>query len=134
MGLAERIKEAMGERENAEFARDAGVTPASVTFWLSGQTKSLKAETAARIEKATGYRANWIVTGKGPRRVSDQPTQAESWPFQSISMAQLAELAPEQREHLEVLLRAELAFMASPAKPQEFSLRRSGAGKAKRYK
>jgi SOS-response transcriptional repressor LexA len=68
MSLSERIKEAMGEMSPAELARKAEVTPASVTFWLDGTTKSLKAEKAALIEGATGYRASWIVTGKGPKK------------------------------------------------------------------
>jgi phage repressor protein C with HTH and peptisase S24 domain len=70
MGLAERIREAMGAMTPAELARAAQVTPASVTFWLDGTTKSLKAEKANLIEQATGYRASWIVTGKGPKRVT----------------------------------------------------------------
>jgi SOS-response transcriptional repressor LexA len=56
----------------AELARAAKVTPASVTFWLDGTTKSLKAEKAALIEQATGYRASWIVTGKGPKLAQQQ--------------------------------------------------------------
>lgn len=71
MGLAERIREAMGSMTPAELARAAEVTPASVTFWLDGSTKSLKAEKAALLEVATGYRASWIVTGKGPKRVAE---------------------------------------------------------------
>lgn len=74
MGLAERIREAMGSRTAAELARLVKVTPASVTFWLDGTTKSLKAETAAVLEAATGYRAQWIVTGKGPKLVSEAVT------------------------------------------------------------
>lgn len=77
MGLAERIKEAMGEMSPAELARAAQVTPASVTFWLDGSTKSLKAEKAALLEQATGFRASWIVTGKGPKRIAAPEPQPE---------------------------------------------------------
>jgi phage repressor protein C with HTH and peptisase S24 domain len=68
MGLAERIREAMGRMSPADVARAAEVTPAAVTQWLDGTTKSLRAETAAKLEHATGYLASWIVTGKGPKR------------------------------------------------------------------
>ena len=68
MGLAERIREAMGDKSPADIARATQKTPAAVTQWLDGSTKSLKAETAALLEMATGYRATWIVTGKGPKK------------------------------------------------------------------
>ena len=69
MSLADRIKEAMGEKSPADIARATGKTPGAVSQWLDGQTKSLKAETAALLESATGYRAGWIATGKGEKRI-----------------------------------------------------------------
>ena len=80
MTLAERIKEAMGTRTPAELARAAKVTPAAVTQWLDGTTKSLKAEKAALLEAETGYRAGWIVTGRGPKRLTDtgEPTDMDA--------------------------------------------------------
>lgn len=69
MSLADRIKEAMGEKSPADIARATGITPGAVSQWLDGQTKSLKAETAALLESATGYRAGWIATGRGERRI-----------------------------------------------------------------
>lgn len=71
MTLAERIAEAMGEMSAADFARAVKVSPSAVTHWLNGATKTLKAKTANLMEAATGYRASWIVTGKGPKKVSD---------------------------------------------------------------
>lgn len=44
MGLAQRIKEAMGDMSAAELARACKVTDAAVTFWLDGRTKSLRAK------------------------------------------------------------------------------------------
>jgi hypothetical protein len=99
MGLAERIKVAMGDMGNAEFARACGVASASVTFWLSGDTKSLKAETAAKMEKVTGYRSAWIVTGLGPRRVEDKEDAA--WPFKRVPQEKIAALDPDQRAYIE---------------------------------
>lgn len=78
MSLADRIREAMGNMSPADLARAARVTPASVTFWLDGTTKSLRAEKAALIEAATGYRSMWIVTGKGPKRVSSSVANVTS--------------------------------------------------------
>lgn len=67
--MAERIREAMGEMSPADLARAAKVTPGAVTQWLDGTTKSLRGEKAALLEAATGYRAAWIATGRGPKKV-----------------------------------------------------------------
>ena len=67
MQLKDRIKEAMlaAGLTKAAFSRATKASPGAITQWLSGETKSLKAETALAIESATGYRAGWIVDGKG---------------------------------------------------------------------
>jgi SOS-response transcriptional repressor LexA len=80
MGLKERIREAMGKMSAADLARAAGVTPGAVTQWLDGTTKSLRAEKAARLEVATGYRAAWIVTGKGPKLVRQEESNVDFAP------------------------------------------------------
>jgi SOS-response transcriptional repressor LexA len=71
MTLASRIQEAIQGKTQAEIARATGRTEGAVTQWLDGSTKSLKANTAALLEAATGYSATWIVTGRGERRVSN---------------------------------------------------------------
>jgi transcriptional regulator with XRE-family HTH domain len=72
MPLKDRIIEAMNEAKlsAADLARATGKTPGAVTQWTNGLTKSLKADTATKIERATGYRASWLVDGKGPKLVS----------------------------------------------------------------
>lgn len=61
----------MGDRTPAEISRATGKTPGAVTQWLDGTIRSLKADTAARLEAATGYRATWLVTGKGPKKIGN---------------------------------------------------------------
>lgn len=64
----------MGERTPADIARATKKTESAVSQWLDGTTKSLKGETAAMLEVATGYRAAWITTGKGTKKAdSVQP-------------------------------------------------------------
>lgn len=53
----------------ADMARAADVSKAAVTGWLNGDTQNLKAASAAAIELATGYRSNWLISGKGPKLV-----------------------------------------------------------------
>lgn len=103
MGMAERIKEAMGDMSRAELARATGVSPASVTFWLDGTTKSLNAEKAAQLEKATGYRATWIVTGTGPKRSGDKASQdaTAAWPFSAELRERVAKMEPKEVSELE---------------------------------
>lgn len=93
--MAERIREAMGSMSPAELARAAKVTPGAVTQWLDGTTKSLKAEKAGLLEVATGYRASWIVTGKGAKKVHDAAApQAPGSPFSRLSPAEWEALGP----------------------------------------
>jgi hypothetical protein len=69
--LADRIKEAFGNRKPAEIARAVKRSKGAVTQWLDGTTKSLKADTADAMETATGYRAAWIISGKGPKLTAE---------------------------------------------------------------
>ena len=68
MALQDRIKELLAAGfTKAALARAAGVTPASVTHWVTGDTKEIKGETAARLQMATGFSAAWIATGRGQK-------------------------------------------------------------------
>jgi len=66
--LAERLTDAMGEEITAsDLARACDVSPAAVSKWLDGRTKTLKAETLASAARALGVREDWLRTGKLPR-------------------------------------------------------------------
>lgn len=74
MSLQDRIQEIVAAGFTpSDLARAAGKTAASVTFWLNGQTKSIKGDSAAGIEKLTGYSAAWIATGKGQKMAGTPP-------------------------------------------------------------
>lgn len=66
--LAERLRQAMsrhGSAKAADLARACGVTQPTVSAWLSGDTKVLK---AANYEKAATFlkcNRGWLETGKG---------------------------------------------------------------------
>lgn len=68
--LADRIKEIRKALEltQEELGGYAGVGKASVSQWEDGSTKSLKSETALKLQEKTGYSADWIVYGRGPKR------------------------------------------------------------------
>lgn len=72
MSLAKRIKEAIEHsgKTQAQIAAETGKSAGAVTQWLDGTTKSLRADTAAALQRATGYQSAWLVTGKGPKTVN----------------------------------------------------------------
>jgi len=67
----------------ADLARATKKTSGAVAMWLGGGIKSLKADSAAAIESVTGYSADWIVTGRLPKRRAglDVPKDATLTPF-----------------------------------------------------
>jgi transcriptional regulator with XRE-family HTH domain len=70
MTLSDRIREALAHsgKTQAQIAAETRKSPGAVSQWLDGRIKSLKAETAEALERATGFSSTWLVTGKGPSR------------------------------------------------------------------
>jgi transcriptional regulator with XRE-family HTH domain len=70
--LKERLELAMAECEpplsQADLARCAGVKPPSVHSWLSGETKSLRANVLMATARALNVLPEWLATGRGPMR------------------------------------------------------------------
>lgn len=54
----------------AELARAISLSRSAVSQIESGETKTLKASTLVAFERATGYRASWVETGRGPRKAT----------------------------------------------------------------
>jgi SOS-response transcriptional repressor LexA len=84
--LSQRIQEivAAGHTKSA-IARAAGKSPSAVTQWITGDTKEIKADSAAGIQSATGFSAVWIATGRGGKRVAEQNV-APSPPRRSVPL------------------------------------------------
>lgn len=61
----------MSKKRPSEVARAIGRTPSAVSQLMDGTTKSLKAETAERLQQVTGYNSAWLVSGRGPKLVSN---------------------------------------------------------------
>jgi transcriptional regulator with XRE-family HTH domain len=101
MALHDRIKEAVEKsgKTRAEIARLCGVTNAAVTQWLDGTTKSLKAEKALALERATGYRANWLSSGKGPKLLAD-PAEPY-WPFTKVPIERFLRLTDDDKGYVQ---------------------------------
>lgn len=68
--LAERLRYAMEvlptrKIKGVEVARAVGVTPPSVSDWLSGKSKSMEGENLIRVSKFLKVDSTWLATGKG---------------------------------------------------------------------
>jgi len=70
--LKERISEALNSTGliDADLAKELGVTRGAISQWRSGGVKTLKGDTAAKIEAITGYSSTWLSTGKGDKKSS----------------------------------------------------------------
>lgn len=78
MTLSDRIREAITHsgKSQAQIAVETKKSPGAVSQWLDGRIKGLRADTAEALERATGYSATWLVTGRGPRLVLDKSNVA----------------------------------------------------------
>lgn len=75
--LSERVRLALNDSElsQSDLARRVGIAPASVNGWLSGSTKSLKAETANKAAKALGVNTLWLISGQGEMKPTANQNQ-----------------------------------------------------------
>ncbi len=77
--LSDRIQEIIDAGyTQADLYRAAGVTRGTPKQWLTGMIQSMKLEYAIGIQKATGFNAVWITTGKGEKRVDVNHPPEES--------------------------------------------------------
>ena len=95
--LSGRIREAMegAGLKPLQLANATGKTSGAVTYWINGAAKSLKAESAMRIQQATGYSASWLITGTGERLAKNAVAVARSeFSPSATELAMLFDLIP----------------------------------------
>ncbi len=70
--LAARLQAAINARHppatQADLAKACGVSAPSVSAWFSGDTKALKANSAAKAAAFLNVRLEWLLYGLGPMR------------------------------------------------------------------
>jgi len=104
MSLKDRIREAMELRpdlKKGEFAKQIGISGGALSQILNGDTKTLMAETAVEMERITGFRAYWLVKGKGSKKLFD----SAACPLQGDLVVAILEMSEEDRQRLEKLIR-----------------------------
>lgn len=85
MALQDRMRVVIAEMEGREYGKQtrlaeiAGCARAVVNHWLSGVQQEIKYDHAKNIAAALGYRLDWIMEGKGPKREGEkEPAQAKT--------------------------------------------------------
>lgn len=79
--LKQRFAELQAARPDitqADLSRETGAKPPSVNAWFTGDTKTMKIETAESAAKLYGVASLWLATGKGPKYVSGANINAPS--------------------------------------------------------
>ncbi|MDX8402516.1 MAG: helix-turn-helix transcriptional regulator, partial [Mariprofundaceae bacterium] len=71
MTFGERLKKERNERglTQSALAKKAGVTKATISALELGYSKQASAEVLLKLSRALGVNPEWLVTGKGPRRI-----------------------------------------------------------------
>ena len=73
--LAARLQAAINARHppatQADLAKACGVSAPSVSAWFSGDTKALKANSAAKAAAFLQVRLEWLLYGLGPMRATE---------------------------------------------------------------
>ncbi len=88
MTLAERLRAAMAEKgcTLTELASAVGVKPPSVSGWMTGGTRSLKADSALKAAKFLGVEAAWLAGGILPmRNVAQEHVSGPGKPIEPAS-------------------------------------------------
>lgn len=72
--FAERVRSAMEEAGHTQssLARAVGVTRASISFWLNGQTKEITGDNLLKAASALNVSPVWLAIGKGPRKEASE--------------------------------------------------------------
>jgi transcriptional regulator with XRE-family HTH domain len=73
-GFIERLREVVSHvGGQKELERLSGVDQTTISAWLK-RAKNPKFQTVKKIADATGFCAEWLYLGSGPRRYEDEPS------------------------------------------------------------
>lgn len=71
-GFEERLCEALNVEKRQHLSDALGVNYQTLSNWLNGRAE-FPIKELAKIAKLSNYSLNWILTGKGQRRVAEPP-------------------------------------------------------------
>jgi transcriptional regulator with XRE-family HTH domain len=97
-GFIERLREVVDHvGGQKELERVSGVDQTTISAWLK-RVKNPKFQTVKKIADATGFYAEWLYLGSGPKRSEDQSTPATT--HRSLDLELLTQII----EHVESAL------------------------------
>jgi transcriptional regulator with XRE-family HTH domain len=91
-GFIERLREVVDHvGGQKELERVSGVDQTTISAWLK-RAKNPKFQTVKKIADATGFCAEWLYLGRGPKRPEDEsPSVADPTPLDVELLAQIIE-------------------------------------------
>lgn len=128
--FGERLVQCIADRHTnqAEVARKAGISGASLSEWATDKVKAqnVKAEPLLKAAAFLQVGPLWLLTGRGQRDaliepfvVAEQTPSYQTWPFDGIDPALVAQLKPREVVQIEgawLLAAKQLGFsLAKPA-------------------
>jgi len=125
--FAGRLKECIkGKASQAELARRAGVSDATVSDWMRSITspENMKAEPLLRAAAFLEVNPMWLLTGKGSRE-ANSPTvltaeeprpRYSNWPFERVAPEKYYSLPEHVRTGIQLMVDGAVLGATSPAK------------------
>lgn len=84
--LAERLTLALSDSglKKSDIARLCSISPASVSDWFTGKSKSIKSIYLPKVAKLLGVSSTWLATGNGPMKspnvlVTEEVCDDDDW-------------------------------------------------------
>jgi transcriptional regulator with XRE-family HTH domain len=134
-GFIDRLREVVGQvGGQKELERVSGVDQTTISAWLK-RAKNPKFQTVKKIADATGFCAEWLYLGTGPKRTGDESSAVADQTLLDL------ELLAQVIEHVEsaLTLRGDQYRMKSRDKARVVAVayefyRRPGKGEIRRAK
>lgn len=113
MSFGDRLDLAIRERNSsrAELAKALGVSQQAISLVITGDTKAMNAENAARTARFLGVDYVWLATGEGVM----EPQQ--SWPIKRVPIERFLSLSSADRAYVEGRLEEALRTCEQRATP-----------------
>jgi len=107
MSLSERFRTILidNQLKQKELASILGLTPSYISGLLSERNKAISPTLAERIENRLGYRAEWVLTGKGPKMKTVSKVVGLS-PSHQRAIAQLEAMTESEARAVLAFIRA----------------------------
>lgn len=95
----------------AEMGRRAGVSKSAISQLELGMSKNLKPANLYKLEHSTGYRAEWVATGKLPRKTGITASFEKLSPEMALICNLLSSIPHKEIEEITSYLRMRIEML-----------------------